>query len=251
MSKKIFFAAAVAALALAQGAKAQTNLQTFWDFGRGYATTTFEGFYADNWGDTFFFIDHYYATAEDRSDSHPIHPGAGSAINGSYFEIERNLNFWKDSALGALSLHVEYDGATWGEGVACVGANYFLHSGDFKNIFNVALMYDHFIGHSTASVPLKFTGVWGMQDIFGVEGLRFSGFIDVWGLDSQFANADDPLNPYKTKLTILSEPQIWYNVGKFVGVENLHLGGEVELSLNFAGNHGFMCNPCLGCKWIF
>ena len=132
-----------------------------------------------------------------------------------------------------------------------MGLNYFLHSSDFKNIFNVAVMYDQHIGYGSASVPVKFTGVWGMQDIFGVEGLRFSGFIDVWGNDSVFANADDPLNPYETKLSILSEPQIWYNVGKFIGVDNLHLGGEVELSLNFAGNYGFMCNPCLGCKWIF
>ena len=240
------FVAAFAVFALALGAKAQTNLQMFYDLGRGYATTTFEGFYADNWGDTFFFIDHYYATKADRDNV-----GAGSAINGSYFEIERNLNFWKDTKLADLSLHVEYDGATWGAGVACVGVNYFMHSDDFKNIYNVAVMYDHHIGYGTASVPVKFTGVWGMQDIFGVEGLRFSGFIDIWGLDSQFNNPDDPLNPYETKLTILSEPQLWYNVGKFIGVDNLHLGGEVELSLNFAGNYGFMCNPCLGCKWIF
>ena len=41
------------------------------------------------------------------------------------------------------------------------------------------------------------------------------------------------------------------NVMGFIGVDNLHLGGEVELSLNFAGNYGFMCNPCLGAKWIF
>jgi hypothetical protein len=244
--KKTIIATAVAALALAQAASAQTNLQMFYDLGRGYATTTLEGFYADNWGDTFFFIDHYYATQADRKNT-----GAGTAINGSYFEIERNLNFWKDSPLADLSLHVEYDGATWGAGVACVGVNYFLHSDDFKNIYNVALMYDHHIGYGSASVPLKFTGVWGMQDIFGVEGLRFSGFIDIWGLDSQFANPDDILNPYETKLTILSEPQIWYNVGKLIGVDNLHVGGEVELSLNFAGNHGFMCNPCIGTKWIF
>jgi len=244
--KKTIIATAVAALALAQAASAQTNLQMFYDLGRGYATTTLEGFYADNWGDTFFFIDHYYATQADRKNT-----GAGTAINGSYFEIERNLNFWKDSPLADLSLHVEYDGATWGAGVACVGVNYFLHSDDFKNIYNVALMYDHHIGYGSASVPLKFTGVWGMQDIFGVEGLRFSGFIDIWGLDSQFANPDDILNPYETKLTILSEPQIWYNVGKLIGVDNLHVGGEVELSLNFAGNYGFKCNPCIGTKWIF
>ena len=248
MKKLTILATAAAIFALAQNASAQTNLQMFYDLGRGYATTTFEGFYADNWGDTFFFIDHYYATKADRDNV-----GAGSAINGSYFEIERNLNFWKDSKLADLSLHVEYDGATWGAGVACVGFNYFLHSDDFKNIYNVALMYDHHIGYGSASVPLKLTGVWGMQDIFGVEGLRFSGFIDIWGLDNQFDTDGNILNGYEkqTKLSILSEPQLWYNVGKLIGVDNLHVGGEVELSLNFAGNYGFMCNPCIGTKWIF
>ena len=246
MFKKSILTVAVATLAFAFTAKAQTNLQLFYDLGRGYATTTFEGFYGDNWGDTFFFIDHYYATADDRKNT-----GAGTAINGSYFEIERNLNFWKDSKLADLSFHVEYDGATWGAGVACVGLSYFLHSADFKNIYTVALMYDHHIGYGSASVPVKFTGVWGMNDIFGVEGLRFSGFIDIWGLDSQFANADDPLHPYETKFSILSEPQLWYNVGKLIGCDNLHVGGEVELSLNFAGMYGFHVLPCLGTKWIF
>lgn len=248
MSKKIIIACAIAALAFAQGAKAQTNLQMFYDLGRGYATTTFEGFYGDNWGDTFFFIDHYYATSADRENL-----GAGTAFNGSYFEIERNLNFWQDSKLKDLSVRVEYDGATWGAGVACLGLNYFLHSADFKNIYTVAVMYDHHIGYGSASVPLKFSGVWGMNDFLGVEGLRFSGFIDIWGLDSQFDTDNNPLNGYEkeTKLSILTEPQIWYNVGKHIGVENLHLGGEVELSLNFAGNYGFMCNPCIGAKWIF
>ena len=245
MFKKTILAVAVATLAFATVAKAQTNLQMFYDLGRGYATTTLEGFYADNWGDTFFFFDHYYATKADRDN------GAGSAINGSYFEIERNLNFWKDSPLADLSLHVEYDGATWGAGVACIGVNYFMHSADFKNIYNVALMYDHHIGYGSASLPLKLTGVWGMQDIFGVEGLRFSGFIDIWGLDSQFINPDDPFNPYETKFSILSEPQLWYNVGHLFGVDNLHVGGEVELSVNFAGNLGFKCLPCIGTKWIF
>ena len=240
------FVAAFAVFALALGAKAQTNLQMFYDLGRGYATTTFEGFYADNWGDTFFFIDHYYATPAQRENI-----GVASAFNESYFEIERNLNFWKDTKLADLSLHVEYDGSTWGAGVACVGLNYFMHSDDFKNIYNVAVMYDQHMGFGSASVPVKFTGVWGMQDIFGVEGLRFSGFIDIWGNDSVFANADDPLNPYETKFSILSEPQIWYNVGHLFGVDNLHVGGEVELSVNFAGNYGFKCLPCIGTKWIF
>ena len=247
MFKKSILTVAVATLAFAFTAKAQTNLQLFYDLGRGYATTTFEGFYGDNWGDTFFFIDHYYATSADRAGSALVSP-ASSAVNGSYFEIERNLNFWKDSKLADLSLQVEYNGATWGAGVACVGLSYFLHSADFKNIYTVALMYDYHISRGYASVPVKFTGVWGMNDIFGVEGLRFSGFIDIWGNDSSFV-VDG--NNKDTKLSILSEPQLWYNVGKLIGCDNLHVGGEVELSLNFAGMYGFHVLPCLGTKWIF
>ena len=111
MSTKPFIAVAVAALAFSLGAKAQTNVQTFYDFGkdRQYVTTTFEMFKGDKFGDTFFFIDHYYSTKAQR-------PNLGSAINGSYFEIERGLNFWQDSDLKDLSGHVEYDGTTWGQG---------------------------------------------------------------------------------------------------------------------------------------
>ena len=29
------------------------------------------------------------------------------------------------------------------------------------------------------------------------------------------------------------------------------VGTEVELSYNFAGNKGFMCNPCAGLRWTF
>ena len=51
MSKKLFVAA-VAALALGATVHAQTNFQTFYDFGRKHFTTTLEGFHQDNWGNT-------------------------------------------------------------------------------------------------------------------------------------------------------------------------------------------------------
>ena len=61
MSKR-FIAVSAALLACVLCAEAQTNLQTFFDLGkdRKYITTTFEMFKGDKWGDTFFFIDHYY-----------------------------------------------------------------------------------------------------------------------------------------------------------------------------------------------
>ena len=238
--RKFIIAAAFAALAFDQGAKAQTNVQTFYDFGkdRNYVTTTFEMFKGDKFGDTFFFIDHYYATSDQ------VKAGVSSAINGSYFEIERGINFWQDSDLKDLSGHIEYDGSTWGAGIWCFGAKYFFHSADFSKTFTAAIMYDLHRGVGSADIPVKFSGVWGLNDLLGVKGLVFKGFIDVWGNNSVFADLST------AKFSVLTEPQLWMNLGSaFDG--HLDLGCEIELSYNFAGNKGFMCNPCAGFRWTF
>lgn len=238
MSKKLFVAA-VAALAFGFAAQAQ-NLQTFYDFGkdRNYITTTFEMFKADKFGDTFWFIDHYFTNSDQRD------AGAASAFNGSYFEIERGLNFWQDSELKDLSAHIEYDGATWGSGIWCFGAKYFLHSQDYANTLTLYLMYDLHMGYGEADVPLKFTAVWGCNDLFGVSGLTFKGFCDLWGNNNVWDDGE------KTKFSLLTEPQLWINLGSAFD-NHLDLGTEIELSYNFAGNKGFMCNPCLGLRWTF
>ena len=49
---------------------------------------------------------------------------------------------------------------------------------------------------------------------------------------------------------MISEPQLWYNVGRWFKCPNLNIGTEIEFSYNFTGA-GFMCNPCLGIKWCF
>ena len=167
-----------------------------------------------------------------------------SAINGSYFEIERGINFWQDSDLKDLSGHVEYDGSTWGAGIWCFGAKYFLHSKDYSKTFTLALMYDLHMGVGSADIPIKFSGVWGLNDLFGLKGLVFKGFIDVWGNNSTF------LDGSSAKFSILTEPQLWFNLGGLFD-NHLDVGGEVELSYNFAGNKGFMCNPCAGFRWTF
>jgi hypothetical protein len=243
MSKKIFVAA-VAALALGATVHAQTNFQTFYDFGRKHFTTTLEGFHQDNWGNTFFFIDYDY---NNRDGNKVISP------NNTYFEIARCLNFWGDSALAPLSLQVEYNGGfgTWGNLNGAPGADYgafpvnsaflfgvdwFLHSGDFNNTLNLKLLYKHFVG-LPSKIPLQFTAVWGLQDLFGLGGLRFSGFVDFW------CEHDN--------LVVLSEPQLWFQV-----FDHFNIGGEVELSYNFAGLEAttgkkFNVMPCIGTKWVF
>ena len=220
----------IAAVLVAFAANAQTNLQTFYDFGRDYVTTTVEMFKGDEYGDTFFFIDHYFGQKDQGR----------SAINGTYFEIERGLNFWQDTKLKDLSAHVEYDGGSFGSSIFSLGAKYFLHSADFSKTFTAYVMYDKHFGAGTADIPVKFSGVWGLNDIFGLKGLVFKGFFDFWGNNGLYADLST------TKFSFLAEPQLWYAVGK-----HLNLGTEIELSNNFLGHKGFMVNPCLGTKWNF
>ena len=234
---KRFFIAAFALLTMATAANAQTNFQTFYDFGRGHFTTTMEGFHMDNWGNTFFFIDYDYNNKDGKTVISP---------NNTYFEIARCLNFWQNSKLAPLSLQLEYNGGfgTWGtigtpdSGAFAVnsaflaGVDYFIHSGDFKNTLNLKLLYKYFVKLPSNIAPLQFTMVWGCQDLCGLNGLRFSGFADVW-------------NEYDN-IVFLSEPQLWYQL-----FDHFNIGGEVELSYNFAGMQGFHVMPCLGTKWVF
>ena len=242
MHKKTILAAAVAVLGFAQGVSAQTNLQTFYDFGknRGHFTTTLEGFYNDNWGNTFFFIDYDY-NAKDGD-------GVNQAPSSSYMEIARCLNFWQGTALAPLSLQVEYNGLVGVNQNFLFGLDYFVHSSDFRNTFNFKILYKTFSKGITSSIPAQFTFVWGMQDLFGVKGLRFSGFADIWGED--VVNFMEGATQAR-KFVFISEPQLWYNIGQHFGVPNLNIGTEIELSANFAGYDGFYVRPCLGTKWVF
>ena len=249
MKKAITLAAAVAALLFAQGAKAQTNLQIFYDFGsdRQHVTTTLEGFYNDNWGNTFFFIDHDFNTRDKNNKVY--------APSGTYFEIARCLNFWQNSAIAPLSLQVEYNGGVYNgftiNSAFLAGIDYFVHSADFKNTFNFKVLFKK-ITYTTQKAPLQFTFVWGMSDLFGVEGLRFSGFADFWWEDHMlYTDHNGPILGARASTVFISEPQLWYNVGRHFGCDNLNIGGEVELSYHFGTCKGFWCRPCAGIKWVF
>ena len=234
------------------GLKAQTNIQEMYDFNRGHLTTTLEMFKADKWGSTFFFNDIY-------------HPNDFTFPTDYYTEIARAFNFWQDSKLGALSLHLEWNGGVGlGYGVSnawLVGCEYFLHNSDFTNTFTFELMYKNIrtlASNDISYIPIQFTFVWGMQNLFGVKGLTFSGFLDIWGEKQQWQ--ETLLSSVEeTDWVILSEPQIWYNVGQHFGCENLNIGGEVEFAYNFSGAYpttyynrkGFTIAPCLGIKWNF
>ena len=252
MSKKTILAVAVAALAFGQMAKAQTNLQMFYDFGsdRKFVTSTLEGFYNDSWGNTFFFIDHDFGFKANENQT--------KAPSGTYMEFARCLNFWHNvPLLKNFSFQVEYNGGIYKNyfinSALLLGIDYFAHSADFNNTFNFKILYKK-IAATHSNVPMQFTFVWGMQDIFGVKGLRFSGFADAWWEDHYLFTDEKGAalaSPELSHFVFISEPQLWYNVGQWIGVPNFNIGGEVELSVNFAGYDGFYARPCIGTKWVF
>ena len=241
------------------GVSAGTNLQLYYDFGSlgtacpnqrsNRVTTTLELFYPDSWGSTFAFIDLDYAI-------HPEDPKNTPFL--TYFEIARCLNFWQQTPVRDLSLQVEYNGGLGlyndgtglrGYGInhaALVGLNYCLHTADYKNIFNLELLYKYIVddfNKTHNSVPIQFTFVWGCDDFCTLPGLRFCGFLDIWG--QRYADMQS--------FVMISEPQLWYNVGRWFKCPNLNIGTEIEVSYNFSGStgKGFMCNPCVGIKWNF
>lgn len=249
---KVFQKATMACMLLAglfcsQKAHAQVNAQLFHDFGsdRKFETLTIEMFKQDKWGNTYFFIDHDF-----NYDQHQ--EGANLAPGGSYLEIARCLNFWQQSGLKNFSLQVEYNGGitrsypinnAW-----LFGVDYFIHSKDYKNTLNLKALYKT-IRKKTSDVPMQLTAVWAMNDLFGVKGLKFNGFADFWWEDHTCFKSNGEVADRST--IFITEPQVWYNVGQHIGVDNLSLGTEIELSNNFGSTYGFKCRPCLGVKWDF
>lgn len=260
MAKRILFSALLLAI-FVNDVSAGTNLQVFYDFGSAgtvcenkrsnRVTTTIELFYPDPWGTTFAFVDLDY-------NINPIDPQNTPFM--SYAEFARCLNFWQQTKAKDLSIQVEYNGGLGifkdaeggirGYGInhaALVGLNYCLHTADYKNIFNLELLYKYIVDPNNGTknqAPIQFTFVWGCDDFCTAPGLRFSGFLDIWG--QRFGG--------QQSFVLITEPQLWYNVGRWFKCPNLNIGTEIEFSYNFNGGTpgtGFMCNPCLGIKWTF
>jgi len=249
--KKLSFV--LAALLLSSFALKAQNFQIFYDFGsdRKQVTTTAEIFKADSWGNTFSFIDLDYTFKNED--------GKNVGIGGAYMEIARCLNFWQNSKASFFSIQLEYNGGlgTYAyltkatdnafsiNHAFLAGADFFLHSKNFNNLFNLKVLYKKYIDYKQ-DVPMQFTFVWTCNNLFGAKGLTFSGFADYWW---QYQDADNFTTT--THTVFLSEPQLWYAVGQHFGCPNLNIGGEIELSYNFAQVSGFKCRPCLGIKWDF
>lgn len=211
------------------------NIQVLYDTERDCVTSTVEMFRPDNWGSTFFFVDMDYTPK----------------VQGAYWEIARELCFWKESKLSWLSVHLEFDGGlntaagsfnnSW-----LAGLTYSGHSKDFSKTWSISAMYKLIPDTKDAAGKaqehnFQITGVWGIQ--FAKGWCTFSGFVDFWR----------EMRPWQdTEYIWLAEPQFWVNLNRIKGWENINLsvGGEVELSHNFVED-GFRAMPALGAKWTF
>ena len=233
MKKATRLMALIAAmLCLPLASKAQ-NIQVLYDTNRECITTTLEKFAPDAWGSTFFFVDMDYSP---------------KAV-GAYTEIAREFCFWQDSEWNWLSVHAEFNGGLAGvysfNNAWLLGLTYSGHSADFSKTWSVTASYKAMPGTVVPDGLLlkkqphgyQLTGVWGIS--FANGWCSFSGFADFW--------REGATNIF------ISEPQLWVNLNKIAGWENIPLsvGGEVELAKNFAGESKFVARPALGAKWTF
>nr|WP_320118168.1 DUF5020 family protein [uncultured Marinifilum sp.] len=219
----VIFAVLVSFAASAQ------NFQLHRDFDRDLFTSTFEMFKMDKWGNTFTFVDFDY--------------DAENGINQGYFEIARVLKTEKMP----IGLHIEYNGGLGNFKIAedvqggytinnawIFGLNY--AKGGAKSGFSTYAGYKAIKDAGKANFQI--TGTWYVNFFDGK--MTFSGFADLWS-----ENCDEDAVGVSDELVFLTEPQLWYNATK-----NLSLGGEIEISNNFAGDD-FEVRPTLAVKWNF
>ena len=211
------------------------NIQLHYDFERKCATSTFEMFTPDKAGSTYVFVD---------MDFNP-------RVSGAYGEISREFCFWQNSKMNWLSLHVEYNGGldvvngsynnAWLGGLTYSG-----HSKDWSKTWSLSAMYKLIPGtlgfkNDSQIHNFQITGVWNL-DFFN-HWLSFNGFADFWREIRNWQN---------TEFIFIAEPQLWVNLNKIKGMDNvnLSLGTEVELSTNFV-DKGFYVMPTVAVKYAF
>ena len=232
---KFFFALLSGLMVFMASDAVGQNLQLHYDFDRRSVTSTVEMFRADGSGSTFFFVDLDYSPK----------------VTGAYWEIARELCFWKESKASWLSVHVEYNGglntqAGSFNNAFLGGLTYSGHSKDWSKTWSLSAMYKLIPGTVTAAGDkqdhnFQITGVWNLD--FFDHWISFNGFADYWREARAWQG---------TKFIFLAEPQLWVNLNKVRGWDkvNLSLGTEVELSNNFV-RKGFCVMPTLAAKWNF
>lgn len=226
----------IALLSIGFSAAHAQHIQTHYDFGkdRQMLTTTIEMFKADEYGNTFFFVDFNYGSEASNVEG----------VSLAYLEIARELKFWDNP----FAIHAEYNGGMFRtenfsapiNSAYLLGGSYTFNSSDFSKVLTLQALYKRIKDKHDASFQL--TAVWGLH--FMDRKITFSGFADFWREDN--LAFDNNGNATNTDFVFLAEPQLWYNFTK-----HFSAGSEIEISSNFEANQGFMVNPTLGVKWVF
>lgn len=216
------------------------NLQLHYDYGRakngdqdinrGYVTATFEHFSIDKLGNTFIFFDFDFGLSTGNTSL-------------AYTEISRN---WQLPHVGKLQLHTEFNGGLM------INGDHFIQ---IPNAWLLGLTYPIQIGKFTLPVSISYrqqqdakqgpdfqlTTTW--MHNFWKDRITFCGFIDIWTQDK--VKFDEGNLHEGKQLTILTEPQLWYNINP-----SISLGGEVEISRNFfIFDNKFKTMPTVAFKW--
>jgi hypothetical protein len=198
------------------------NVQLHYDLGEGreYFTSTIEMFKPDEYGATFFFFDLDY-NYWDGSKSASL----------AYFEIARYIALPIDK----LSATIQYnDGTVAGFPLGPIwlgGVSYPIDLGFIT--LSTDVLFRTARGSDMPDGQLTFVWFKGFMD----NKINFTGFFDIWSQDKMGEDGKE--------MVILTEPQLWYNLGKHLAV-----GGEVEFSKNFI-SEDFEVKPTLGFKWNF
>lgn len=256
--KKILF---VAMAFISIGAMAQ-NIQMHYDFGkeRKCVTTTLERFTPDTLGSTYYFVDMDYTF---------------DGVQQAYWEIAREFKYGNMP----IALHLEYNGGIFTDDYLheyecfegykmsnsyLAGLTYSLDNADYTKGISFSAMYKYIQENELSPSnndedgrfwfdndfnPHNFqiTTVWYMH--FFDKKLSFTGFADFWMEETWVWDEENHETDYDGEYTdfiFITEPQLWYNF--FDG--KLSVGGELEMSVNFATNKGFMINPTLGVKYV-
>lgn len=210
------------------------NVQVHYDFGkfiydkdmhgRPLITTTVEMFKPDSWGSTFFFVDMDYKS---------------SGVAGAYWEISRELQFWKLP----LSLHLEYNGGlNFVRNAYLSGVTYTFNNKGYSFGYTASAMYKY-IQQQDFNEPHNFQLTYTWYWHFGQKVFTFSGFADYWREKTLNGN-----------YIFLSEPQIWLHLNQLQGYAddfNLSIGSEMKVCYNFAARQGIYLIPTVAVRWDF
>jgi hypothetical protein len=179
-------------------------------------------FKPDRWGNTFFFVDMDY-----RSEG----------IAAAYWEFARELQLGKSD----FAIHAEYNGGIpYVKNAFLAGATYTYQNVGFTRGFTFTPMYKY-IQKLDSPHQFQLTGTWYMY--FNAKKFSFTGFADWWREPGDCGD-----------FVFLAEPQGWVHLNCFKGIDerfNLCIGGEIEVSYDFAEKDGLFLIPTLGVKWEF